>query len=57
MKSRNKCTQCKHKWKDNPGAQLADNKVCPKCSSAYWKWSSFEFDKKKHGDKYDFGGY
>lgn len=54
MRVRNKCTKCKHKWKDEPGAQLSTHKVCPSCGSAYWKWSSFPLDKKKYGGKDDF---
>lgn len=50
---RNKCTKCKHKWRDQAGAfsvHKYNNRVgcCPKCGSRYFKWSSYEFDKKKY---------
>jgi len=48
---RNKCTQCKHLWRDQPGAFATvktNNKACcPECGSAYFKWQSFKHDKKK----------
>lgn len=71
MLVRNKCTNCKHKWRDQPGA-FAVKKVligyhedgspkyslqCPQCGSLYFKWSSFEFDKKKYASEFDFGNY
>lgn len=44
---RNKCSKCKHKWKDNPGADSRTGGKCPKCGSLYFKWSDYEFTRKK----------
>ena len=53
---RNKCTKCKHKWRDQPGAFSVTRGRCPKCETRYFKWSSFDFDKKKHFINSDAGG-
>lgn len=50
---RNKCTSCKHKWRDQPGAFAVakynnNSGCCPECGSRYFKWSSYEFDLKKN---------
>jgi hypothetical protein len=50
---RNKCTRCKHKWKDQPGAFATSTNdkggaCCPKCGSIYFKWSSYSIDIKKN---------
>ena len=50
---RNKCTQCKHLWRDQPGAfatvKTNYKACCPECGSSYFKWQSFAFDKRKEG--------
>lgn len=48
MVVRNKCTACKHKWRDQPGTYSVTTGKCPKCRSLYFKWSSYEFDIKKN---------
>ena len=45
---RNKCVKCKHKWKDHPGIFSTTSGACPKCGSFYFKWSSYNLDKKKY---------
>ena len=54
---RNKCTECKHKWRDQPGAFSTTKHQCPKCGSQYFKWSDYKLAKKKYARDYDFGIY
>ena len=54
---RNKCTECKHKWRDQPGAFSIAQQRCPQCGSRYFKWSDYSLAKKKYSGDYDFGTY
>ena len=59
---RNKCIKCKHKWRDQPGAFSVvtynnENQRCPKCGSRYFKWSSYEFDRKKYPENFESDKY
>lgn len=44
----NKCTQCNHKWKDQPGALSVHGQKCPRCGSFYYKWLSYRNDLRNY---------
>lgn len=48
---RNKCCNCKHNWKDQPGAFSLAKQKCPMCDSAYFQWRSYSKDIKKNKNK------
>lgn len=59
--AKNRCCNCKHKWKDQPGAFATVlfktgtredgsdivEALCPNCKSKYWKWTNYKECYKK----------
>lgn len=41
IRIRNKCTNCKHSWRDYPGAYSKTNAQCPACGSIYYRWVDY----------------